>query len=71
MYHAEHGSYASLDDLYSSGALSARKTGRDGYTYSVETSAGGFTATAKCDSSSASPCSDFAVDQSMQVHAVQ
>jgi hypothetical protein len=71
MYQAEHGSYASLDELNSSGALTVRKTGRDGYTYSVDTSAGGFTATAKCESSAAGPCTNLAVDQTMQVHAMQ
>jgi glycine cleavage system protein P-like pyridoxal-binding family len=71
LYQAEHGSYASLDELNSSGALTVQKTGRDGYTYSVETSAGGFTATAKCDSSAAASCTNFAVDQTMQFHATQ
>src|SRR5690242_14780602 len=71
MYQAEHGSYASLDELNSSGALTVQKAGRDGYTYSVETIAGGFTATAKCESSPVAPCTNFAVDQNMQVHPVQ
>lgn len=31
IYQTQHGSYASLDDLVSSGALSMRKDGRDGY----------------------------------------
>lgn len=71
VYQSEHGAYASLDDLYSSGALTVRKAGREGYTYSVDTTPDGFTATATCDSSAAAPCTNFAVDQTMQVHAVQ
>jgi hypothetical protein len=70
-YQAEHGAYASLDELNSSGALSVAKTGRDGYTYSVETSDAGFTATASCASASASPCPTISVDQTMQVHRGQ
>src|SRR5208282_1230116 len=46
-YLAEHGSYASLGDLTSSGALTMTRTGRDGYTYSIDTQAGGFTVTAR------------------------
>lgn len=70
MYQAEHGSYASLDELNSSGALTSQKTGRPGYTYSVDVSAGGFTAKATCDSSAGTSCANFAVDQTMQVHPV-
>jgi hypothetical protein len=70
-YQAEHGSYVSLDELNSSGALTLQKTGRAGYTYSVETNTDGFTATAKCGASTAVPCTNFAVDQTMQVHQVQ
>lgn len=71
IYQAEHGSCASLDDLNSSGALSSQKTGRGGYTYSVDVTAAGFTAKATCDSSAGPSCANFAVDQSMQVHQVQ
>ena len=71
MYQVEHGSYASLDELNSSGALTAQKTGRGGYTYSVDASASGFTAKATCESSASASCTNFAVDQTMQVHQVQ
>ena len=47
VYFAEHGSYASLNELASSGALTMERSGRDGYTYSVETTASGFTVTAR------------------------
>ncbi len=68
-YNAEHGSYASLDELTSSGALAVTKE-RQGYTYSVETAGNSFTAIARCQSSAAQPCTNFAVDQSMEVHAI-
>ncbi|MHB8486536.1 MAG: hypothetical protein ACYDCM_12545 [Candidatus Acidiferrales bacterium] len=71
IYWAGHGSYASLDELYSSGALAVKKSGRAGYTYSAETSSDGFTVTAHCDTTATPACSSFAVDQSMQVHPIQ
>lgn len=70
IYWAGHSSYASLDELYSSGALAVKKSGRAGYTYSAETSADGFTVTARCDATATPGCSSFAVDQSMQVQQV-
>lgn len=70
IYWAGHGSYASLDELYSSGTLAAKKSGRAGYTYSAETSSDGFTVTAHCDTTATPACSSFAVDQSMQVHSI-
>jgi hypothetical protein len=45
-YNAQNGSYASLDQLTSSGSLTIERTGRDGYTYAVATSPGSFTVTA-------------------------
>jgi hypothetical protein len=70
IYWAGHSSYASLDELYSSGALAARKSGRAGYTYSAETSSDNFTVTAHCDATATPACTSFAVDQSMQVHSI-
>lgn len=69
MYQAEHGAYASMDDLVSSGALSMRKIGRDGYTYGVETSGDGFRVTANCPSAKFPGCSNYSVDQTMEVQA--
>ncbi len=63
--------YASLDELTSNGALSAARTQRAGYTFSVETSASGFSATARCQPASGQTCISFAVDETMIVHAVQ
>lgn len=70
IYWAGHDSYASLDELYSSGALAVKKSGRTGYTYSAETTADGFTVTARCNASVMPTCSSFAVNQSMQVRPI-
>ncbi|MGH9733044.1 MAG: hypothetical protein ACRD8A_00470 [Candidatus Acidiferrales bacterium] len=71
MYQAEHGSYASMDDLISSGALNMKKSGRDGYTYDIKTGADGFQVTASCPSTKFPGCSDYSVDQTMEVEARQ
>ncbi|MGH9863951.1 MAG: hypothetical protein ACRD4H_00900 [Candidatus Acidiferrales bacterium] len=70
VYWTGHGSYASLDELYSSGTLAAKKSGRDGYTYSAEANSSGFTVTARCDAAAAPACPSFAIDQSMQVRQI-
>ena len=68
-YQVEHGSYASLDELTSSGALTMKKTGRDGYTYDLETSDSSFRAIAHCPAATTPGCSSFAIDPSMEVQA--
>src|ERR1035438_908034 len=45
MYYAQNGSYADLETLASNGTMNITRTSRDGYTYSVEASGNGFTAT--------------------------
>jgi hypothetical protein len=65
-YQAEHGSIGSLDELVSSGAMSMKKSGRDGYTYGVEASGDGFRVTAHCPSSPGG-CTNYAVDQTMEI----
>jgi Tfp pilus assembly protein PilE len=74
-YYAQNGSYASLDQLMSSNSLAMSRAERDGYTYTVETSPGAFTATAR--HAAAAPPADggqslrypvISVDQSMQIH---
>ena len=47
VYFAQNGSYADLQTLVSSGAMTLARTSRDGYSYSVTPSANGFTATAR------------------------
>jgi hypothetical protein len=69
-YQAEHGSYVSLDDLISSGALTIPKRGRDGYTYEVDTSGPGFRVIGHCPTATSPGCQDWAVDQTMQVAPV-
>lgn len=70
-YFALNGSYASLAELTSSGTLTLSRSGRDGYTYSVETTEAGFTVTARLTSSeggsSAPRRPTLVIDQSMQV----
>lgn len=69
-YQAEHGSYVSLDDLISSGALTISRRSRDGYTYEVDTSGPGFRVIAHCPSATSPGCQDWAVDQTMAVAPV-
>jgi len=68
-YKAEHGAYASFDELVSSGAITLRKSGRDGYTYDVETSADGFRVIAQCSPATSPGCTNYAIDQTMDVQA--
>lgn len=67
LYQAEHGAYASLDELTTSGAMSMKKPGRDGYTYEVQTSAQNFQAIAHCPAATIPGCTSYAVDQTMEV----
>jgi len=69
-YFAQHGSYASLDELTSSGAMTMARSSRDGYTYSVDTQPGGFIATARYSGPITPPPSGFMIDQSMEVRAI-
>ena len=65
-YQVENGSVGSLDELVSSGAMSMKKSGRDGYTYGVESSGDAFRVTAHCPSGLAG-CTNYVVDQTMEV----
>jgi hypothetical protein len=65
-YQAEHNSVASIDDLVSSGEMSIKKSGRDGYTYGVAASGEGFQVTAHC---AVAGCTNYVVDQTMEVRA--
>ena len=73
VYFAQNGSYADLDRLASSGAMNIARTGRDGYTYSVDASGSTFTATAIHPDSPAmngvAPLHypQISIDQSMQL----
>jgi hypothetical protein len=67
LYQAQHDSYASMDDLVSSGAMSMRKSGRDGYTYDVNASTDSFQAVAHCHAQTNPGCTSYSIDQTMQV----
>lgn len=64
---AEHGTYATLDELLSSGALQLRKLGRDGYAYAVEASGSGFTVTARYSGPAGLSYPTLVIDQTMQI----
>jgi hypothetical protein len=70
-YQAQHGSYASLDELGSSGELAVKKTGRDGYTYDVEVSSDTFRAVAHCPTVTNPGCSDYSIEPSMEVQSTK
>lgn len=74
-YYAQNGTYGTLDQLTSSGALTMTRTGRDGYTYTVDTSAAGFTATAKWAPMTSAQTvlhyPTFSVDQTNEIHQTQ
>jgi hypothetical protein len=73
LYIATNGHCTSLDELLSSNSLSMSRTQRDGYSYSVECSGGGFTATARhAPAPAGSPIRypNLAIDANMQVHEV-
>jgi hypothetical protein len=67
LYQAQHDSYGSMDDLVSSGAMSMRKSGRDGYTYDVNTSTDGFQVVAHCPVQANPGCTSYSIDQTMAV----
>lgn len=66
-YQAEHNSYGSLDDLVSSGAMTMKKSGRDGYTYEAEASTDSFRILARCPSATVPGCTNYAIDQTMEI----
>jgi len=75
LYFAQNGVYASLDQLVSSGAMNLSRAGRDGYSYTIETSPAGFLVTASrpdipagvIQGSQAIHYPAFSIDQTMQI----
>jgi len=75
-YFAQNGSYASLDQLTSSSTMNIPSAGRDGYTYSLDTSGSGFILKAShpdiragvIRGSQAIHYPTFSVDETMQIH---
>jgi hypothetical protein len=66
-YQAEHGGFASLDDLTSSGALTMQNRSRQGYTYEIENTPDGFKVVAHCPAATNPGCTDYFIDQTMEV----
>jgi hypothetical protein len=71
VYLTDHSSYASLDELLSSGALTMKKTGRDGYTYDAQPSDSGFRVIAHCPAATNPGCTSFVIDQTMEIQPTQ
>src|SRR6202158_4690311 len=72
-YIATNGHCASLDELISSNSLSMTRTGRDGYSYTLECSGGDFTAAARhLPAPAGSPIRypNLAIDATMQIHEI-
>ena len=73
-YFTQHGSYASLGELTANGTLTMPRSGRGGYTYSIETTASGFTVLARYSAQPGDPPGlrypTITVDQTMQVRQV-
>ena len=72
-YIAMNGHCASLDELISSSSLSITRTERDGYSYTVECSGAGFTATARhLPAPAGSPIRypNLTIDSSLEVHEI-
>lgn len=71
MYYVQNNSYASLDQLSSSGTFTVPMPDHDGYNYSVDASSTGFTATATHADVPGKTSADYptlSIDQGMQVH---
>ena len=67
VYQAEHTSYGSLDDLVTSGAMTMKKPGRDGYTYEATASAESFRIIAHCPSATLPGCTSYVIDPTMEI----
>ncbi len=70
-YQVEHNTYTSLDELVSSGAMTMKKTSRDGYVYEVQPSETSFTAIAHCPAATKPGCASLEIDQTMQIRPTQ
>jgi hypothetical protein len=76
MYYAQNGSYADMSTLQSNGTMNIARTGRDGYSYSIDTSPTGFIATARYIAAPTDVPAGIApphfptvsIDQSMEIH---
>jgi hypothetical protein len=71
IYQADHNAYGSIDEMVSSGAMAYKKTGRQGYTYDSEASTDSFRIVARCTDPPMNGCTNFAIDQTMQISSIQ
>jgi hypothetical protein len=71
IYQAQHNAYGSLDDLVSSGAMAIKKSGREGYTYDADSATDSFRIVARCTSPALPGCTNFAIDQTMEIQSTQ
>lgn len=71
IYQTEHSAYGSLDDLVSSGALAYKREGRRGYTYDAQSSTDSFRIVARCTDPPTPGCTNFAIDQNMEISSTQ
>ena len=70
-YQAEHGAYASMGDLMSSGALTMTRSSRDGYVYDIDLSGNEFRVFTRCPATTNPGCQNWSVNQSMEVQPSQ
>jgi hypothetical protein len=68
-YSAEHGTYASLEELISSDQLIMKSTSHNGYTFSVDTGDQTFRAIAHCPATTNPGCTSLMVNETMEVQA--
>ena len=71
-YYVQNNSYASIDQLSSSGSLTLATPDPDGYSYSVDASPASFRATARHTNGAGGAASDYptlTIDQTMTVQA--
>ncbi len=70
IYQTDHNTYGTIDQLTSSGAMSMAKSGREGYTYDAEVSANSFRVVAHCPAAANPGCSNYAIDETMNVRTI-
>ena len=70
-FFAREGRYATLDELIQSGDLSMKQPSRDGYTYTAEASASGFTVTARHPATPGVAWPVLQVDHTMEIRSIQ
>lgn len=70
VYQVEHSSYGTLEQLTTSGAMSMSKTGRGGYAYDVDAATDRFQVVAHCPAAANPGCSNYAIDETMQVRTI-